>query len=70
MPLGNQTLNLPDRQEDTARLKQGTGFAAGISGPGGMGVDVGAVVGNMEAAGVSAADATLCSYPCRQGDSE
>ena len=54
IPLGNQTLNVLDRQDDSARLKQGIAFTAGIGGVGGVGVDVGAVVGNMEAAGVRA----------------
>ena len=51
MPLNNQPFSISDRQEDVARLKQGAAFAGGIGGP--AGVDVGAVVGNMEAAGVS-----------------
>ena len=59
IPLGNQTLNVLDRQDDSARLKQGIAFNAGIGGVGGVGVDVGAVVGNMEAAGVSARSETL-----------
>ncbi|RPD74480.1 hypothetical protein L226DRAFT_75340 [Lentinus tigrinus ALCF2SS1-7] len=52
LPPVNQSLNIADRQEDSTRLKQGMAFAsgAGIGGP--VGVDVGAVVGNMEAAGI------------------
>ncbi len=50
MPLNNQPLNIPDRQEDATRLRLGAAFTGGIGGP--AGVDVGAVVGNMEAAGV------------------
>lgn len=50
MPLNNQPLNIPDRQEDATRLRQGAAFTGGIGGP--AGVDVGAVVGNMEAAGI------------------
>ncbi|KAM5532411.1 hypothetical protein V8D89_013905 [Ganoderma adspersum] len=50
MPLNNQPFNISDRQEDAARLKQGAAFAGGIGGP--AGVDVGAVVGNMEATGI------------------
>ena len=49
MPLGNQSIGMQERQEDpNARLKHG--YAAGIGGT--VGLDVGAVVGNMEAAGV------------------
>lgn len=50
MPLNNQPLNVQGRQEDVTRLKQSSAFTGGIGGP--AGVDVGAVVGNMEAAGV------------------
>ncbi|KAI0751306.1 hypothetical protein C8Q80DRAFT_565798 [Daedaleopsis nitida] len=49
LQLGNQTLNMPDRHVDAARLKQGMTFG---SSNGMRGVDVGAVVGNMEAAGI------------------
>ncbi|KAI0334818.1 hypothetical protein GY45DRAFT_1052361 [Cubamyces sp. BRFM 1775] len=49
MPLGNQSIGVQERQEDpNARLKHG--YATGIGGAGGL--DVGAVVGNMEAAGI------------------
>ncbi|KAI0662994.1 hypothetical protein C8Q70DRAFT_484212 [Cubamyces menziesii] len=49
MPLGNQSIGMQERQEDpNARLKHG--YVAGIGGA--VGLDVGAVVGNMEAAGV------------------
>ena len=49
MPLGNQSIGMQERQEDpNARLKHG--YVAGIGGAAGL--DVGAVVGNMEAAGV------------------
>lgn len=48
---GNQSFNIQERQNDAgARMKQGMAFGAGIGGAGG--VDVGAVVGNMEATGV------------------
>ncbi len=50
LPLSNQSLNISGRQEDSARLKQG--IAAFGGGNGMTGVDMGAVVGNMEAAGV------------------
>ncbi|KAI1792966.1 hypothetical protein LXA43DRAFT_301216 [Ganoderma leucocontextum] len=50
MSLNNQPLNIPGHQEEATRIKQGGAFAGGIGGP--AGVDVGAVVGNMEAAGV------------------
>ncbi|OJT07345.1 hypothetical protein TRAPUB_1811 [Trametes pubescens] len=48
---GNQSFNIQERQNDPgARMKQGMAFGAGIGGAGGL--DVGAVVGNMEATGV------------------
>ncbi|KAI0676821.1 hypothetical protein C8Q78DRAFT_47645 [Trametes maxima] len=51
LPFTNQTLNAQERQEDTNnRLQQGMIFGSGLSGA--VGVDVGAVVGNMEAAGI------------------
>ncbi|KAI0366384.1 hypothetical protein BV20DRAFT_652995 [Pilatotrama ljubarskyi] len=47
LPLGNQGLNIQERHDDaSARMRQGIAFG------GGGGVDVGAVVGNMEAAGI------------------
>ncbi|KAH9943019.1 uncharacterized protein BXZ73DRAFT_74083 [Epithele typhae] len=48
VPLTNQMLNIPSRQEDSARLRQGAAYGVGVPGR----VDVGAVVGNMEAAGI------------------
>ena len=49
MPLGNQSIGMQERQEDpSGRMKHG--YATGIGGAGGL--DMGAVVGNMEAAGV------------------
>ncbi|KAI0829396.1 hypothetical protein BC628DRAFT_1131096 [Trametes gibbosa] len=51
LPLGAQSLNMQERHDENgARMKQGMVFGAGIGGAGG--VDVGAVVGNMEATGI------------------
>ncbi|KAH9853827.1 hypothetical protein C2E23DRAFT_96875 [Lenzites betulinus] len=51
LPLGAQSLNMQERHDENgARMKQGMAFGAGIGGAGG--VDVGAVVGNMEATGI------------------
>ncbi|CDO74092.1 hypothetical protein BN946_scf185043.g142 [Trametes cinnabarina] len=51
IPLGNHALNATDRQDDATRMRQGMAFGTGVGGDR-VGLDVGAVVGNMEAAGI------------------